>query len=151
MVAKPKTRQMSNEEIFTELSQVDKQIKTLLKCKPLPETEVRNLCQVVSKPSKHIGNCQTRLFSQTNGAIVKSNWFGWQCLVLTSLIGDDWYRPRTSSLRNATYMRSVPQWPFAEIFTDSSTISVNFSRSEDSFPKPTISSWEIMLIEATTQ
>ena len=56
---------MSNQYNFNDIAVVDKQIATLLECKPLPESEVRQLSEKVFKicdPAERVLICRRKKF-----------------------------------------------------------------------------------------
>ena len=52
---KPKG-QMNNNSVGQEIQNLDRQIETLMKCKPLPENEVKILCEKVCNFSINLDN-----------------------------------------------------------------------------------------------
>jgi serine/threonine-protein phosphatase 2A catalytic subunit len=92
-----------------EIGNLDRQIEILMECKPLPENEVKQLCERVSGNSTLCQDSQASLNFETH-ALTRPR-----------------YRLRRSLYKIQTSPMWEPQSPFVEIFTVSSMIWRNFS------------------------
>ena len=123
---------LSMEEITT----LERQIDQLYDYKPIPEHEVKALCDKVSYSMKIGKKSRIKLKIIIAGEITNIYLY---C------------RQKKFSQKNQTFSQCAAQLPSAETSTDNSTTSWNFSKSEANPQTPTTYSWETTLIVDTTQ
>ena len=141
---------------FDGIKALDEQIEVLLSCKPLPESQVKTLCEKVSEQA-HIPDSK---WSRRNQTWKIAPWTNFKRLGCPLESWNETFRStvnfwilsrqKKSLLMNRTSSKSVRQSRFVETFTVSSTTWESYLRLVDSHPTPTTSSWVTMLTVVTT-